>query len=152
MVKTASLINNQFVTYIDPNGVQHRRQPDLGDLSGFNLLGLVTLPSPGTSITLSGSNGMAVCTGTCTVTIPAPVSPFGQVFCAMNDNNVTTAITFAALGSSAMYQNTAGTAYGTAGTGTLVSGTGTAGTMLCMIARDATHYLTTSFRNAWTAN
>ncbi len=69
----------------------------------------------------------------------------------MNDNNVATVITMAAIGSSASYQNTAGTAYGTAGTGTFISG-GAVGDKVCLIGRDSTHYLTLSYAGTWTAN
>jgi hypothetical protein len=64
---------------------------------------------------------------------------------------VTTVITLAALGSSAMYENTAGTAYGTAGTGTLVSG-GAANDKICIVGLDSTHYLTLSYNGTWTAS
>jgi hypothetical protein len=60
-------------------------------------------------------------------------------------------ITLGAIGSSVRYENTARTAYGTAGTGTLTSG-GAAGDMACLVGRDSTHYLTTTFVGAWTAS
>ena len=75
----------------------------------------------------------------------------GYEFCVMNDDNVSTVITLAALGSSSMYENTARTAYGTAGTGTFVSG-GAVGDKVCIVGRDTTHYLTTAFLGTWTAN
>lgn len=103
----------------------------------------------GTTITLTGTIGYAVCTSTCTVTLPVPV--FGSQFCIFNDDNVTTVITLAALGSSARYENTTRTAYGTAGTGTFVSG-GAAKDFVCLIGRDATHYFTTTSNGTWTAN
>ncbi len=99
------------------------------------------VPSPGTSITLTAPRGYAICTGTCTVTVPVPAT--GYEFCIMNDDNVSTAITLAALGSSAMYENSARTAYGTAGTGTLVVA-GAAANKVCIVGRDSTHYLTAS--------
>lgn len=107
------------------------------------------LPTPGTSITLAAPRGYAICTDTCTVTLPVPAA--GYEFCIRNGNNVSTAITLAALGSSAMYENTAGTAYGTAGTGTLVS-TAAAGNKVCLVGLDATHYLVMSYIGSWTAN
>lgn len=103
----------------------------------------------GTSVTLSGTSRFFVCTGTCTVTVPVPAA--GVQFCVYNDDNVSTVITLAAIGSSARYENTARTAYGTAGTGTFISG-GAVADAVCIIGRDATHYLTTNFTGTWTAN
>lgn len=103
----------------------------------------------GTSVSLAAPRQYYVCTGTCTVTPPVPAA--GYEFCVMNGNNVTTVITLAALGSSASYENTARTAYGTAGTGTLVSG-GAAADKVCIVGLDATHYLTVSYNGTWTAN
>jgi len=105
--------------------------------------------SAGTSVSLAGPRQNFYCTGTCTVTPPVPVA--GYQFCILNDNNVSTAITLAALGSSAMYENTARTAYGTAGTGTLVA-TAVVGNAICLLGRDSTHYSTVSFTGTWTAN
>lgn len=102
-----------------------------------------------TSITLAAPRQYFVCTGTCTITPPVPAA--GYEFCVMNDDNIATVITFAAIGSSARYENTARTAYGTAGTGTLVSG-GAAGDKVCLLGRDSTHYLTASFNGTWVAN
>lgn len=103
----------------------------------------------GTSVSLTAPRQYYVCTGTCTVTPPVPAA--GYEFCVMNGNNVTTVITLAALGSSARYENTARTAYGTAGTGTFVSG-GAAADKVCIVGLDATHYLTVSYNGTWTAN
>lgn len=103
----------------------------------------------GTSATLAGPSAFYVCTSTCTVTLPVPVA--GYQFCVLNGNNVSTVITLAALGSSAMYENTARTAYGTAGTGTLVSG-GAAADKVCLLGLDSTHYLTVGYQGTWTAN
>jgi len=110
-------------------------------------------PTPGATPNLN-TNGsqklaIAVCTTTCTVTVPVPAHDFQ--FCVMNDDNVSTVITMSALGSSARYENTGRTAYGTAGTGTFVSG-GAVGDMVCIYGRDTTHYLTTTFKGTWTAN
>jgi hypothetical protein len=98
---------------------------------------------------VTAPNGFFVCTGICTVTPPLPTA--GVQFCVMNDDNVATVITMGALGGSGQYENTARTGYGTAGTGTVTSG-GTAGDKLCIIGRDATHYLTVSFNGTWTAH
>ena len=103
----------------------------------------------GTSVSLTAPRQYYVCTGTCTVTPPVPAA--GYEFCVMNDDNVATVITLAALGSSARYENTARTAYGTAGTGTFVSG-GAVGDKVCLLGRDTTHYLTVSSNGTWTAN
>jgi hypothetical protein len=103
----------------------------------------------GGNASLSGPREYYVCTGTCTVTPPVPAA--GYEFCVMNDDNVATVITLAAIGSSARYEATARTSYGTAGTGTFVSG-GAAGDKVCLVGRDSTHYLTTSFNGTWTAN
>lgn len=103
----------------------------------------------GTSVSLTAPRQYYVCTGTCTVTPPVPAA--GYEFCVMNDDNVATVITMAALGSSAMYESTARTSYGTAGTGTMVSG-GAAADMVCLLGRDSTHYITSTFKGTWTVN
>lgn len=108
-----------------------------------------TLLATGTSVSLTAPREYYVCTGTCTVTPPVPVA--GYEFCVMNDDNVATVITLAALGSSARYENTPRTAYGTAGTGTMVS-TGVVGDSICIVGRDSTHYLSISSNGSWTAN
>ncbi len=110
---------------------------------------VAALLATGTSVSLTGPREYYVCTGTCTVTPPVPVA--GYEFCVMNDDNVATAITLAALGASARYENTARTAYGTAGSGTLVS-TAAAASMVCIVGLDSTHYLTTNFVGTWTAS
>ena len=71
----------------------------------------------GTGNVLNAPIGYFICTTTCTVTPPVPSA--GYQFCVMNDDDVNTVITLGALGSSAKYENTARSAYGTAGTGTL---------------------------------
>lgn len=108
-----------------------------------------TTLATGTSVSLSTPREYYVCTSTCTVTPPVPAA--GYEFCVLNDDNVATVITLAALGSSARYENTGRTAYGTAGTGTFISG-GAAGDKVCIVGRDSTHYLTTTFNGTWTAN
>lgn len=109
----------------------------------------VTLqPTPATSVTMAGPREYFECTGTCTVTLPAPS---GQEYCVRNANNVATVITLAAIGSSAMYEKTTFTSYGTAGTGTAVSA-GVAGDKICVIGKDSTHYDIWSFNGTWTMN
>ena len=103
----------------------------------------------GTSVSLSGPRGYFVCTSTCSITLPVPAA--GYEFCVRNDNNVATVITFGALGSSARYELTNYTSYGTAGTGTAVS-SGAAGDKLCLVGLDSTHYLVGSFLGTWTMN
>jgi hypothetical protein len=98
---------------------------------------------------LTAPSGFAICTGTCTVSVPVPAA--GYQFCIMNDDNVSTAITLSALGSSAQYENSARTAYGTAGTGTLVLSAAAANTV-CIVGRDSTHYLTTNYVGSVTVN
>jgi hypothetical protein len=105
--------------------------------------------SAGTSATLTGPQAYYVCTGTCSITVPVPAA--GVEFCVMNDDNVSTVITLLALGSSARYENQARTAYGAAGTGTLVSA-GAVGDKVCILGRDATHYLTTTTTGTWVAS
>ena len=103
----------------------------------------------GTSVSLTAPAEIYVCTGTCTVTPPVPAA--GYEFCVLNGDNVSTVITLAALGSSARYEATARTSYGTAGTGTFVSG-GAVKDSVCIVGLDSTHYLTTNSIGTWTAN
>jgi collagen type VII alpha len=112
-------------------------------------ISLVNLPTPGATCTFTAPATICVATTTATITVPVPVA--GQQFCVMNDDNVSTVITLSAIGSSARYENTARTAYGTAGTGTFVSG-GAVGDMICIVGRDSTHYLTTTFKGTWVPN
>jgi len=107
------------------------------------------LPTPGSTCTFTAPSSFCICTTTCTVTVPVPAA--GYQFCAWNDTNVSTAITLSAIGTSAMYENTARTAYGTAGTGTFTA-TAALGNSVCLVGRDATHYQTVSFVGTWTAN
>jgi len=101
------------------------------------------------SLTITIPREYVICTNTCTVTVPVPAA--GYEFCIMNDDGVSSVITLAAIGSSARYENTARSAYGTAGTGTFVSA-GSIGDKVCLLGRDATHYLTPSFLGSWTAS
>ena len=128
--------------------------PSSGSMA--NLTGLtaaqipaVNLPTPGATCTFTANSTICVATTTATITVPVPAA--GYQFCVLNDDNVSTVITLSAIGSSARYENTARTAYGTAGTGTFVSG-GAAGDAVCLLGRDSTHYLTVSYSGAWTAN
>lgn len=105
--------------------------------------------TPGASKTFSLNSGYFECTTTCTITMPVPAA--GQQYCVRNANNVATVITFAAIGSSARYEATAKTSYGTAGTGTLVSG-GTALDQMCLVGKDSTHFDIWSYAGSWTAN
>ena len=123
-----------------------------GDLSARTLAfgcSMVPVPTPNTSITLTGASGVAICTGNCTVTVPVPAAGFQ--FCAWVDDNVSATITFAALGSSAMYENSARTAYGAAGTGTL-SAVAAVGNKACIFGRDSTHYQTFGTIGTWSVN
>lgn len=123
-----------------------------GDCTTSNSLVVTCRPGstvPGTSVTLAGSSQIFTCTSTCTVTVPVPA--LNVQYCVMNDDNVSTVITLTAIGSSARYENTARTAYGTAGTGTFVSG-GAVGDAVCINGRDSTHYLTVSSKGIWTVN
>lgn len=154
---TTSTINGQSTLVIPPGSQTFPTGEFIfADLTGnyigvpFSSKGTPLATGASTGNTLAGPSGYFVCTAACTVTPPVPVA--GYQFCVMNDDNVTTAITLGALGGSAMYENTARTAYGTAGTGTLTSGSGTAGNMVCIVGRDATHYLTTTFVGTWTAS
>lgn len=126
-------------------------QPAFTDISGTATAAQLpaTPLTTGTSVSLTAPRQYVVCTSTCTVTPPVPAA--GDEFCVMNDDNVATVITMAAIGTSARYENTARTAYGTAGTGTFISG-GAVGDKVCLLGRDATHYLTVSFVGTWVAN
>ena len=127
--------------------------PSSGSMA--NLTGLtaaqipaVNLPTPGATCTFTANSTICVATTTATITVPVPAA--GYQFCVLNDDNVSTVITLSAIGSSARYENTARTAYGTAGTGTFVSG-GAVGDAVCLLGRDSTHYLTVSYSGFWTA-
>jgi hypothetical protein len=109
----------------------------------------LSLPTPGSTCSITGASSFCVCSTTCTITVPVPVA--GAQFCVRNGDNVSTVITLSALGSSAMYERTAMTAFGTAGTGTAVSG-GAVGDRICMVGQDATHYLVFGFNGTWTMN
>ena len=117
--------------------------------AGGGIPAVPTTVGSGTGNTLTGAAEYFICTTTCTVTPPVPAA--GDQFCVWNDDNVSTVITMGAIGSSALYENTARTAYGTAGTGTLTSG-GAVGDKICIVGRDATHYQSLSYLGTWTAS
>ncbi len=104
----------------------------------------------GTSVTLSAPRGYFVCTGTCTITLPAPAA--GYEFCVRDDNNVASVITFNNPGSSVQFEKIDFSSYGTATSGTAVSDGVTKGSKLCIIGRDSTHYLVGSYTGSWTMN
>jgi hypothetical protein len=115
-----------------------------------NVLGVTT--GSGTTHTMGGANGPReywFCTGTCTVTMPAPAA--GQEYCVATNVGVTAAITLAAIGSSAMYGKTDQSAYGTAGTGTAVS-TSASANKICLVGLDSTHFNVASYNGTWTMN
>ena len=102
------------------------------------------LPTPGSGATLAAPRSYYVCTTTCTVTLPTPAA--GYEMCIMNDDNVSTVITLAAV-ASVQFENTARTSYKTANT-SIVSG-GAVGDKICYLGRDATHWLVASFVGTW---
>lgn len=61
---------------------------------------------------------------------------------------IATVITIAAI-STVQFEKTTYNGYGTVSTGTMVSG-GALGDKVCLIGRDATHYLVGSFVGTWT--
>jgi hypothetical protein len=107
-------------------------------------VGAAPLPTPGSGATLVGPRSYYVCTTTCSVTPPTPAA--GYEFCVRNDDNVSTVITFAAI-TSVQFENTNYTSYKTANT-SIVSG-GAAGDKMCVLGRDATHYMVMSFNGTW---
>ena len=128
-------------------------QPAFTDISGAataaQLPAAPLATGSSTGNTLTAPFGYFICTAACTVTPPVPAA--GYQFCVMNADNTTGAITLGALGSSAKYEATARTSYGTAGTGTL-SSAGAAGDMICIIGLDSTHYLSPTYVGTWTAS
>jgi hypothetical protein len=142
VVPLASRTAHYFATYIDNTGTQNTALIAATDLPATNL------PTPGTSVTVALPHGYAICTGTCTVTLPAPTAA-GDDFCIWNDVGVGTAITIS--GQTGVYfSNVATSAYGA------VSGSFTAtaagGNKVCMVARDTTHWIVLSYTGVWTAN
>lgn len=122
-----------------------------GSLStnGSGLLSCGSGPVPlsvGGTASISGSLGYYVCTTTCSITLPTPAA--GAQFCIRNDSAVTTVITIVAI-TSVQFEKTTYNGYGTVTTGTMVSG-GALGDKICLVGRDATHYLVGSFVGTWT--
>ena len=151
---TIVAVAHQFLTsYTASSGAFAQAQPAFSDISGTAAASqLPAVPfsiGSSTGNTVTGPSAIFVCTATCTVTPPVPVA--GYQFCVMNDDNTSGTITLGALGSSAQYENTARTAYGTAGTGHLQSG-GAVGDMICIVGRDSTHYLSPTYVGTWTAS
>jgi hypothetical protein len=109
-----------------------------------NNVNATSLPTPGSGATLSGPRSYYTCTTTCTVTLPTPAA--GYEFCVLNDDNVSTVITMAAI-SGVQFENTARTSYKTANT-SIVSA-GAVGDKSCWLGRDATHYLSVSYTGTW---
>lgn len=114
--------------------------------SNGGLAAAVIPTAVGGSGSLSGADGYYICTGVCTVTLPTPAAGFQ--FCIRNDSAVTTVITIAAI-SGVQFEKTTYNGYGTVTTGTMVSG-GALGDKICLIGRDATHYLVGAFVGTWT--
>ncbi len=122
------------------------------DINGVQAATVSPVPltvGSGTGNVLAQPYGEFVCTAACTVTPPVPVA--GYKFCVENSTNVATVITLGAIGSGAMYGNTAWTAYGTAGTGTVTSG-GAVGDRICLTGLDSTHYIVSVFYGTWTVH
>lgn len=118
----------------------------------ITLLDLPTLDfGVGTSKTFSLlTGGLFECSASCGITLPVPAAGIGP-YCVRNGNNATGVITFNALGSSSMYENTAGTGYGSAATGTLAS-SGAVKDQMCLVGKDSTHYDIFSSNGTWVAN
>jgi hypothetical protein len=100
----------------------------------------------GTSVTLTPPYEIYICTSSCSVNVPAPAANYQ--FCVLNDDDASGVITLNAIGSSAMYEKTSRSGYGTPGTGTIYSA-GAIGDAICIIYRDSTHYLTVSYNGTW---
>ena len=96
---------------------------------------------------LTAPNNYFVCTTTCTVTPPVPVA--GYQFCVRNDDAATTVITLGG-NTNIYYEKTNYNGYGTV-SGTISSG-GALGDKMCIVGRDATHYIVGSFVGTWTAS
>lgn len=151
-IEPVTLASHNFATAVSASGILSGTQPAFTDISGTATnaqIPTVNTPTPGATCSTSGNSTTCICTTTCTVTVQVPAA--GVQICAFNDDNVSTVITLSAIGSSARYENTARTAYGTAGTGTFISG-GAVADGVCLYGRDTTHYLTPYSHGTWTAN
>jgi hypothetical protein len=117
---------------------------------GLFTCGGVTLSTgSSTGNTLTAPFQIFVCTATCTVTPPVPAA--GYQFCILDDVATSGVITVGA--NTGVFYGTAvapGTAssYGSSG-GHMTSG-GAAGDKVCIIGRDATHYIVGSYAGTWT--
>lgn len=103
----------------------------------------------GTSVTLAAPRQYFQCTSTCTITVPIPAA--GYEFCVYDKPGTSGAITFNNPGSSVQYAKTDSSGYGTATTGTAVS-TAAAGSKLCLLGVDSTHYDVGAYAGSWTMN
>src|SRR5208337_2504376 len=95
------------------------------------------MATPGSAVTISLPHGYGVCTGACTVTLPAPTAA-GDDFCLWNDVGVSTAITISGQ-TGVFFSKTDMSAYGN--TGGTFTATAAAGNGVCMVARDTTHWI-----------
>ena len=112
--------------------------------------GLATAAAPltaSTGGTMTGAFGYYICTTTCSITLP-DAQRAGFQFCVRNDSTVVTVITILAI-STVQFEKTTYNGYGTVSTGKMTSG-GALGDKICLIGRDATHYLIGSFVGVWT--
>jgi hypothetical protein len=117
-----------------------------GTTYNLNAIGAVSLTvGSGTGNTLAGSSAYFVCTSTCTVTPPVPSA--GVQFCIENDDDVNTVITMGG-NPGVYYEKTGRNGYGSA-VGTMTSG-GAIGDKVCIVGRDATHYLIGASVGTWT--
>jgi hypothetical protein len=152
-IESITSLAHNWIAYIDTSGVPHQSQPSFTDISGAASTAQIPAAplasGSSTGNTLTAPYGYFICTAACTVTPPVPAA--GYQFCVMNADNASGVITLGALGSSARYENTARTNYGTAGTGTL-SSAGAVGDMICIIGLDSTHYLSPTYVGTWIAS
>jgi hypothetical protein len=102
----------------------------------------------GGNATLTAPREYYFCTGACVVTLPVPVANASYEFCIMNDDNVATVIKVAVPGT-VYLENTARTSYATIGY--RLASAGAAADKLCVVSRDATHYIVPSYSGTWTA-
>ena len=104
----------------------------------------------GTTHTMTAPREYFLCSTatTCSVTLPVPAA--GYEFCIRSDNNVSTAITLAAITSPAnvYYEKPDRTGWGTAGH-SIASGPAV-NNQICLIGYDSTHYAIMSSVGTWT--
>lgn len=103
----------------------------------------------GGNVSLTGASAIYVCNAACLVTPPVPVA--GYQFCVLNDANVSTKITLGP-NTGVFYQKAVapGTTNDYGSTGGNIASAGNVGDMICIIGRDATHYLVGAFGGTWT--